>query len=98
MLHALPALLHDLEAKLIAGEDPLPLLGTVRWQELIGWPTDLEGAKALRQRVKNLQNLVGALEAPMRATLMKLGEGGTYAPGGGIPLPSTLSVRIHQHV
>ncbi|BDU77196.1 hypothetical protein [Mesoterricola sediminis] len=98
MLHALPALLHDLEAKLIAGEDPLPLLATVRWQELIGWPADLEGAQALRRRVQNLQNLVSSLEAPLRATLMKLGDGGTYAPRGGVPLPATLSVRIQQHV
>lgn len=29
MLHSLPALLDDLERRLIAGEDPLPLLGMV---------------------------------------------------------------------
>ena len=41
MLHSLPVLLDDLERRLIAGEDPLPLLGAVRWSELGGWPQDV---------------------------------------------------------
>jgi hypothetical protein len=98
MLHSLPALLNDLEAKLIAGEDPLPLLAGVRWQELIGWPANQPEARRLQQRLQNLKLLIGALEAPLRATLMKLSDGATYAAKGGTPLPATVSVRLHKHV
>ncbi len=98
MLHSLPALLNDLEAKLIEGEDPIPFLAGVRWQEIIGWPTNRAEALQLQQRLKNLRILISTLEAPLRATLMKLTEGSTYAPQGGMPLPPTVSVRVHQHV
>lgn len=99
MLHSLPALLTDLEGRLIKGEDPMPLLATVRWQELIGWPANQEEALQLRSRLANLKLLIGALEAPVRATLARLtGTSATYAPRGGTPLPATLSVRVHQHV
>jgi hypothetical protein len=98
MLHSLPALLNDLEAKLIAGEDPIPLLAGVRWQQLIGWPTNGPEAVRLQQRLNNLKLMIGALEAPLRATLMKLNGGATYAAQGGMPLPATVSVRLHKHV
>jgi hypothetical protein len=97
MLHSLPALLNDLEHKLIAGEDPLQLLGSVRWQELVGWPTSREEAQRLQVRLRNLKILISTLEAPLRATLMKLNDGATYAARGGMPLPSTVSVRLHQN-
>ena len=96
MLHSLPELLDDLEKKLIAGEDPLPLLGTVRWHEIIRWPVDREQALALQVRAQNLKLLVNALEAPVRVTLMKMLPTGTYAMRGGQTLPSTVSIRLHQ--
>jgi len=97
MLHSLPALLNDLEHKLIAGEDPMPLLAAVRWQEIIGWPTNKDDAARLQVRLRNLKLLIGALEAPLRATLMKFNQGATYAIQGGMPLPSTVSVRLHHN-
>ena len=97
MLHSLPALLNDLEHKLIVGEDPLPLLAGVRWQEIIGWPTSKQEAITLQARLKNLKLLIGALEAPMRVALLKISKGGNYAMKGGIPLPATISVRIHHN-
>lgn len=97
MLHSLPALLNDLEARLIAGEDPIPLLATVRWQEVIGWPKDREEALRLQTRLRNLRILISTLEAPLRATLSKLSDGATYAARGGIPLPPTVSLRLHQN-
>jgi hypothetical protein len=97
MLHSLPALLDDLEHKLIQGEDPLPLLASVRWQEIIGWPTSRQEAIRLQARLKNMQLLIGALEAPLRVTLTRLNKSGSYAIKGGVPLPSTLSVRVYQN-
>ena len=96
MLHSLPELLNDLEQKLIAGEDPLPLLASVRWHEVIGWPQDRAQALALQVRAENLKRLVGALEAPVRVTLARLHPTATYAIRGGQPLPRTVSVRLHQ--
>jgi len=96
MLHSLPELLNDLEQKLIAGEDPLPLLASVRWHEIIGWPMDRTQALALQVRAQNLQLLIGALEAPVRVTLAKLHPTATYGIRGGQPLPGTVSVRLHQ--
>lgn len=98
MLHSLPALLDELEAKLIACEDPMPLLASVRWPEVIDWPTKRAEALRLRERLKHLQILVGALEAPLRATLMKLNQAPTYAARGGMPLPATLSSRVSEKV
>ena len=98
MLHSLPALLNDLEAKLIAGEDPIPFRAGVRWQEIIGWPTTLAEARGLQVRLRNLKILISSLEAPLRATLMKLNQGATYAQQGGMPLPGTVSVRLHHNV
>jgi hypothetical protein len=97
MLHSLPALLNDLEARLIAGEDPIPLLATVRWQEVIGWPRTREEALGLQTRLRNLKILINTLEAPLRATLAKLSDGAPYAAKGGIPLPPTVSFRLHQN-
>lgn len=98
MLHSLPALLDELEHKLIEGHDPMPLLASVRWQEVIDWPTTLPEAKRLQVRLGNLRRLISALEAPLRATLMRLHQGGTYASQGGVALPSTLSMRVYQQI
>jgi hypothetical protein len=98
MLHSLPALLNELEKRLIAGEDPIPLLATVRWQEITGWPTNRQDALRMQQRLKNLSLLVTSLEAPLRSILMKMAPNTPYGPQGRVPLPSTLSVRLHQSV
>jgi hypothetical protein len=97
MLHSLPALLDELEDQLIKGEDPLPLLASVRWQEIIGWPTSRQEAIRLQARLKNMKLLISALEAPMRVALTRLNKSGSYALKGGIPLPATLSVRLYQN-
>ena len=97
MLHSLPALLDDLEYKLIHGEDPLPLLASVRWQEIIGWPTSRQEAVLLLARVKNMKLLIGALEAPMRVALTRLNPNGSYAKKGGVPLPQTISFHVQRN-
>lgn len=85
MLHALPELLDALEAKLIAGEDPLPLLTQIRWSELVGWPENLQQAQALKRRVLGLEMLIQGLQAPLKATLNELQAGPTYGPSGVLP-------------
>lgn len=72
MLHALPALLDDLESRLVRGEDPLPLLASVRWPDLVGWPGDPMEAQRLKRRLEGLKALIQGLQAPLRATLMGL--------------------------
>lgn len=81
MLHALPELLDALEARLRLGEDPLPLLTSIRWSELVGWPQDLTQAEALKARLRRIQVLVEGLNAPLRATLAQLQEPHVYGPG-----------------
>jgi hypothetical protein len=72
MLHALPALLEELEQRLMAGRDPLPLLNAVQWPDLVGWPQTAEEAAALKLRVTRVQGLIAGLQAPLRATLSAL--------------------------
>lgn len=85
MLHALPELLDALEAKLIAGEDPLPLLTQIRWSELVGWPENLAQAQALKYRALGLELLVQGLQAPLKATMSELQLTSTYGPSGKLP-------------
>jgi len=98
MLHSLPTLLDDLERRLIAGEDPLPLLGSVRWPDVIDWPRSREEALRLRQRLGQIQALVQGLQAPLRATLMGLNQEAGYQRRGSIPLPGSISLRFQQSV
>jgi len=98
MLHSLPTLLAELEHRLIAGEDPLPLLGSVRWPEVIDWPKDREEALRLRQRLASIQALIHGLQAPLRATLMGLNQEAAYQRKGSIPLPASLSLKFQQSV
>ena len=51
MLHSLPALLDELERRLVAGEDPLPLIGSVRWSEVIDWPRNREETLKIRRKL-----------------------------------------------
>lgn len=85
MLHALPDLLSALESKLLAGEDPLPLLMSVRWSDLVGWPENLEQAQRLKLRIRSLDMLVQGLHAPLRATLANLQDATVYGPKGVLP-------------
>lgn len=82
MLHAVPELLDALEAKLIQGGDPSELLARVRWTDLVGWPEDEAGAKALKLRVGSLQALLQGLQAPLRATLVGLSQAPAYSREG----------------
>ena len=98
MLHAVPELLDALEARLLRGEDPSLLLVGIRWSELVGWPEDLEGARALKRRLASIHTLVMGLQTPLRAALVGL----SGAPGygrDGIPVDaSALAPRLHGKV
>jgi hypothetical protein len=85
MLHALPELLDALEAKLIAGDDPLPLLMGVRWSELVGWPENLAEVQALKLRIRSLDQIVQGLHAPLRAAMTELQAPPVYGPSGSLP-------------
>ena len=98
MLHSLPALLAELEHKLMAAEDPLPLLNSIRWPEVIDWPRNLEDATRLKRKLDGIKFLISGLQAPLRATLMRLNQGATYAPKGGPNLPTTISLRFGGRV
>ena len=98
MLHSLPALLNDLEKRLVAGEDPLPLLGAVRWPDLIDWPRNRQEALDLKCRLAQITLLLNGLQAPLRATLMGLNLGAFYQAKGGFPLPASVSMRLEASV
>jgi hypothetical protein len=78
MLHAVPELLDAIEAKLIEGEDPSPLLSNIRWSELVWWPEDLKSTLVLKQRVASIQTLLMGLQSPLRATLASLSNSPSY--------------------
>jgi len=98
MLHSLPALLDELEQKLMAGQDPLPLLNGIRWAEVIDWPGSREEASRLKLRLEGLSFLINGLQAPVRATLMRLNPGATYVAKGGANLPPSVSFRFGHSV
>lgn len=98
MLHSLPALLDDLERRLIAGEDPLPLLGSVRWPDLSGWPKDAAEARRLKHRLASIHALITGLQAPLQATLAALSETSGYGAGGTLALPASMSLGFSEHV
>lgn len=98
MLHSLPALLDDLEQRLIEGEDVVPLLNAIRWPEVIGWPTTQDEGERMRGRLAGLSFLINGLQAPLRATLMRLNQNAPYVAKGGAALPTTYSFRPTQSV
>lgn len=98
MLHALPALLHELETRLIQGQDPEPLLATVRWGEVVGWPQTPEEAFTLKLRILALQELIQGLQMPLRASLNAFSEGGAYQAKGGMALPKVMSAGFQEEV
>jgi len=94
MLHSLPALLEELERTLIYGEDPMPLIGSIRWSEIVDWPKNHNEADSVKQRISRINEIIMALYSPLRATLMALGAGETYKPRGEATLPALLTTRI----
>lgn len=82
MLHALPALLDDLETRIVQGQDPMPLLSSIQWPELVGWPQDLGEAQRIKVRLDRLKRLIQGLQAPLKATLMGMRAEPTYSLKG----------------
>ncbi|MCE1228497.1 MAG: hypothetical protein LWX11_03245 [Firmicutes bacterium] len=98
MLQSLPDVLDDLERRLVEGEDPMPLLGAVRWPELEGWPSNREEATTLKLRLSSLMALIHGLQAPLQASLVPLTTHGGYGAKGAMPLPRSLSLRFSDHI
>jgi hypothetical protein len=98
MLHAVPELLDALEAKLVDGEDPSPLLTSIRWSELVWWPEDLKSALVLKQRIASIQALLIGLQSPLRATLVGLSGAPSYGRGGLSAEAPSLAPRLHEKV
>lgn len=98
MLHSMPALLDELERRLMAGEDPIPLLGSVRWPEVIDWPQNRLEAAKLQGRLGSISALINGLQAPLRATLLGLHQNAAYKSKGAMELPTTISVHIQDCV
>ncbi len=96
MLHSMPALLDELERRLVAGEDPMPLLGSVRWSEVIGWPRNRQEAARLKARLGSISALIHGLQAPLQATLLGLHQSAAYKAKGGMEIPSTVSMRLQD--
>lgn len=98
MLHSLPAVLDELERRLVIGEDPVSLLGSINWPEMIDWPKNSRESRDLKVRLSNINALIQGLQAPLRATLMGLNQGASYQNRGGVKLPKAISFRLHQSV
>jgi hypothetical protein len=98
MLHSMPAVLDELERRLMAGEDPTPLIGAVRWSEMIDWPRDRQEAMDLRGRLRGISALINGLQAPLQATLLGLHQSAAYKARGAMELPSTISLHIQESV
>lgn len=98
MLHSLPLLLDELEHRLMAGEDPLPLLASVKWPEVVNWPESREEALSLRRRLGRIRALIQGLQAPLQATLMGLNQNASYHARGAMPLPGNLSLGFEGSI
>jgi hypothetical protein len=97
MLHSVPALVDELEARLVSGGDPLALINSIQWGNLVGWPTNLEEARKLKGRVEAVTTLLQGLQAPIRATVMALNPEVTYGPGRG-RAADLLPPRVHHRI
>jgi hypothetical protein len=98
MLHSLPALLEELEQNLLHDEDPMPLIGSIRWSEIVDWPKSLDEAGTVKQKVSQISEIISALYSPVRATLMVLGSGSPYKAKGAADLPAVLTSRLEAEV
>ena len=94
MLHSLPALLEELERMLLHGEDPIPLIGSIRWSEIVDWPKTPEEAGCVKRKTARINEIILALYSPLRATLMALGSDVPYKLKGGATLPQAMTTRI----
>jgi len=94
MLHSLPAILEELDRTLLRSEDPTPLIASVRWSEIVDWPKDLEQAKAIKEKVARIKEILIQLGSPVRATIMALGSDAPYKMKGGPELPAFFTSRI----
>ncbi len=98
MLHAVPELLETLEARLVGGEDPGALLAGIRWSELVGWPDDAAGAKALKQRITAVQTVLMGLQSPLRSALTGLSGSPVYGRSGMPAEASAFAPRLFGKV
>ncbi len=98
MLHAVPELLDALETRLIKGEDPAALLAEIRWSDLVGWPEELAGARALKQRIVAIQTLIMGLQSPLRASFSGISESPVYGRGGFPANAPFRTQRLHEKV
>lgn len=99
MLQSLPAMLDDLERRLIAGEDPLPLLGSIRWPNLVGWPQEPSEAQRFKARVSSISALINGLQAPLQATLLALNASPAgYGAKGAVALSALQPLRFSEHI
>jgi hypothetical protein len=98
MLHSLPAVLEELERTLLHDEDPMPLIGSIRWSEIVDWPKNLDEANSVKRKVLQISDIISALYSPLRATLMVLGSGSPYKAKGNAELPAILTSRIEAEV
>ncbi|MCL1908002.1 MAG: hypothetical protein FWG12_01385 [Holophagaceae bacterium] len=94
MLHSLPALLDELERTLIQGEDPTPLIGSIRWSEIVDWPKDHDDSDRLKQKISRINEIILALYSPLRATILALGSDTPYKAKGQAELPTMYTSRI----
>ena len=76
----------------------MPLLGSVRWSDVIDWPRNRKDAMNLRGRLGSISALINGLQAPLQATLLGLHQNAAYKAKGGVDIPSTISVRIQDCV
>lgn len=98
MLHSLPALLDDLEQRLMQGEDPLPLLGAVKWHDIVDWPKNTEEAMVIKRRLACINTLITGLNAPIQATIASLGGGLSYGAAGRLSTPPSLTRHFSQQI
>ena len=82
----------------MTAQDPMPLLNSVRWSEVIDWPRNREDALQLRRRLSVISALINGLQAPLQATLLGLHQNAAYRAKGGMEMPSTISLRIQDCV
>ena len=94
MLHSLPALLEELERTLVKGEDPMPLIGSIRWSEIVDWPKNIDEAQSVKRKISRVSEIITALYSPLRATLMALGSEAPYKAKGQAELPTAMTSRI----
>jgi hypothetical protein len=72
----------------------MPLIGSVRWSEIVDWPKGLDEANSVKHKISRVNEIIMALYSPLRATLAALGSGSTYKAKGDAMLPADMTTRI----